>query len=259
MLRVKWTAVVAEIRSRIADGTYTPDQQLPTMRELAVAFDTTRATVEKAVRYLEARGILTVRDRSGIYVRRVAFYERRLVGDVFSEHDLVLAGEVDPGGLFERMTGATEDVQVTSEYARVPAPLRVAALLDLPPGTTVLERTWTYTTDGEPYQLARSYLPLAIAQAAGLAGPESERKGVGTLWQLIRDGGVALRYVYRALEARVPDPEEEKALALPPGTAVMDRWGALRLDDGTPVEAGVMTSARVRFTTDMDLWERTVR
>lgn len=254
----KTRRVVEGLRYRIEQGEF-PDGRLPTVPELRAAYDVSITTLDKALAELQSAGVITRRHGAGIFVRQRVVYERRLVGDVFAEHDLVLAGEVDEAGLFERMTGATQDVHVDTDYRLVPAPPRVAGLLSVAPGTIVLERSWIYTTDGQPYQLARSYLPMEVAQAAGLVDPGSERKGIGTLWQLIRDGGVPVRYVHRRIEGRMPTSDELTRLAVPPGTPVFDRWGAMRRGDGTPVEAGVTTipADQVSFVVDIDLETRT--
>lgn len=253
--------IETELRRRIAERVYKgPKPHLPTVRDMAAEFRTTRATINGIIRRLETDGLVTAKSRAGIYIREVDRHDRRIVHDVFGEHDLVVAGEVDENGLFERMTGTDRDVQVVAEYQTIPAPPRVAALLDLPAGTQVIERTWAYTEDGRPHQIAYSYLPLAVAAAAGLTGPEAEQKGIGTLWQLIRQGGLPIRYVHRRIEARMPSPEERKRLDIPPGTPVVDRWGAIRCADGTPVEAGVtvIPGDRVSFVVDIDLLERVV-
>lgn len=251
--------VEAALRQRVDTGP--PGKKLPTIRQLAAEFDTTKATVAGAIRRLEGEGLLTIRARGGIYIRDVNRYDRRVVQDVFGEHDLVVAGEIDEGGMYERMTGAQGDVQVDTEYRTVPAPPRVADLLGLPAGTHVLERTWAYREDDVPYQLARSYLPTTIAAAAGMTGPEVERKGITTLWQLIRQGGLPVRYVHRRIESRMPGPEERRALNIEPGTPVFDRWGRITCADGTPVEAGVtvIPADRVAFVVDIDLETRTVK
>lgn len=249
----------AGLRQRIAERSHTGKREkLPTVRQLAAEYQTTKATISGVIRRLESEGLLSVIGRSGIYTRPVNRHDRHLVQDVFGEHDLVIAGEIDEGGLYERMTGTSGTVRVDTEYRTTPAPPRVADLLGLPVGTQVLERTWAYYEDGKPYQLARSYLPAAIAAAAGMTGPEVERKGIGTLWQLIRRGGLPVRYVHRRIEARMPGPEERKALDIEPGTPVLDRWGAIRCVDGTPIEAGVtvIPADRVSFVVDIDLEAR---
>lgn len=271
--RGKGTRIAAALRARITDGFYT--HKLPTQRELAEQFGAGKGVVDRALRKLESEGLVWSRQGSGYYVRRRVLYERHLVGDVLDEHALAVAGEVDERGLFERMTGAGDDgdVDVATVYAHVPAPARVAALLKLPAGTRVLERTWSYTlllpgtVDGQPadevpYQIARSYMPLDVAAAAGLTGPESERKGIGTLWQLIQRGGYRPVLVHRRLESRMPTPAESAQLAILPGTPVFDLWGALYRDDGgAPMEAGlrVVPADRAAFVFDIDLRKGTAR
>jgi DNA-binding GntR family transcriptional regulator len=52
--------VAAALRLRIAGGEWEPRQRMPSVAELADAYDTSRATVTKALRKLSAEGLVTI-------------------------------------------------------------------------------------------------------------------------------------------------------------------------------------------------------
>jgi DNA-binding FadR family transcriptional regulator len=61
-------AVIAELQSRIANGTYTPGQKLPTEQQLCQEFGVSRTVVREAVASLRLGGRLTSRQGLGVFV-----------------------------------------------------------------------------------------------------------------------------------------------------------------------------------------------
>ncbi|PBC62945.1 GntR family transcriptional regulator [Streptomyces sp. Tue6028] len=60
--------VLGTLRTRIADGTYPLDSQLPPQRELAEMFDVSRDTVQRVIRELNSEGWIRSRQGSGTRV-----------------------------------------------------------------------------------------------------------------------------------------------------------------------------------------------
>jgi DNA-binding FadR family transcriptional regulator len=60
--------VVERIAAEIASGRYPPGTKLPTEQELIAAFNVSRTVVREAVAALRARGIVTTRQGSGVFV-----------------------------------------------------------------------------------------------------------------------------------------------------------------------------------------------
>lgn len=61
-------AVVHEVERSIAEGRYSPGQRLPSERGLAESFGVSRVVIREAMRALESRGYVKVRQGSGAYV-----------------------------------------------------------------------------------------------------------------------------------------------------------------------------------------------
>jgi GntR family transcriptional repressor for pyruvate dehydrogenase complex len=60
--------VVRELEERILEANWRKETRLPSERELATAFATSRATVREAIQRLVARGLLETRRGSGLFV-----------------------------------------------------------------------------------------------------------------------------------------------------------------------------------------------
>lgn len=254
--------VIAErLWERIKAGDFETGErrpQLPKVRDLAAEFKTTRATVDRAIRQLEATGVLEVIQGSGVYIRRPVFIRRHLYATTRLEYRRSIAGEDGPS--FEEMTGANE-VDVIPEYERRPAPPDIAKLLQVSLDEPVLVRTFRYEVDGQPHQIARSYMRTQLADAAGLTSPDVERKGVGTMvW--LRRAGVELGFSLGLVHSRLPTPDEARELAIPPGTSVNEPWRALypvgadeEVDAAVEVAVSVVRGDQVEYAWRVDFDE----
>lgn len=60
--------VVAQLRELIVDGRLAPGSRLPPERDLALRFQTSRATISQALRILSALGLVDIHHGSGVYV-----------------------------------------------------------------------------------------------------------------------------------------------------------------------------------------------
>lgn len=236
-MRGKTKAVAAAIRERIASGEYPPGSQLPRLQDLRREFGVGSITTMNAVlRLLESEGLLVVRHGSGIYVRKPHVVLRDLVAGLRVEYRLARGEEPPAVGIFEAVTGA-EGVTVTTEYQRMPAPERAAALLQCPYEAEVLERTFRVMIGDVPHQESRSYMLAATADRAGLTGPEVEQPGATTMAQLLAVGIVVDR-VRLIIGTRMPTAEETTSLAILPGTPVFAVWRPMFAGDD-PVEVSV--------------------
>jgi len=66
--QVKHKLIYDKLCNDIIKGTYKPGQQLPTENELAELFDTSRPTISRAMRDLQAKGLITRRQGQGTFV-----------------------------------------------------------------------------------------------------------------------------------------------------------------------------------------------
>ena len=64
----KFDKILTALRAEILSGKYQPQDRLPTRDDLAVKFDSTKVTIQKAMDVLLEEGILTARRGAGTYV-----------------------------------------------------------------------------------------------------------------------------------------------------------------------------------------------
>ncbi len=216
-----YKAIEDDIRSKIETGVWPPGTLLPSEAELAAEYGVSRETATRALRDLRTAGaVVSVRGRgpdSGTWVSPSPV-RRDLVAGLQMEYDQAVGGVPGDGtgGLFEAMTGL--DVQVHVDYQHRSAPAEVADALGVAEGIGLLERTFTYRADGLVHQIARSYITMATAAAAGLTGPEVERPGIGTIAQL-HAAGISPTHTQITITARRPSSSECEQLGILPS-----RW-----------------------------------
>jgi GntR family transcriptional regulator len=94
----------------------------------------------------------------------------------------------------------------------------IAERLGLPVGAQVLVRSRRYLSDGRPTELATSYIPWELAEGTAML---EENPGPGGVYARIEDAGHRLDHFDEDITARMPAPEEAKALRLAAGTPVL--------------------------------------
>ncbi len=222
----KYFHVKGQILSLIADRG--PGDPVPTERELAEAFATSRTTVRKAIAELVADGRLVHTQGRGTFVAQPKLMQVRQLTS-FSQ-DLTSEGW-RPGS-------------VLLDLAEVPADAEVAARLRVPEGQPVhrVERLRTALDQPIAHEIAHLSGPLP-----GL-GEELERHG--SLYATLRNSyGVELAVVEDVVETSVADPQQAALLGCDTGQPMLliHRTG---LDvDGKPVEwtRSVFRGDRFRF------------
>jgi GntR family transcriptional regulator len=104
------------------------------------------------------------------------------------------------------------------EVATVPAPPEIALRLGLDEGQDVVMRRLRFVVDELPVQLVRVYYEPGLVTGSKLERPVRIPDGVHA--ELRRLGVLVTRFVEDFLGARLPNPEEERALQLPSGVPV---------------------------------------
>jgi GntR family transcriptional regulator len=192
--------------------------RLPGEVQLCEQYAVSRTVVRQALDELEAEGRVIRRKGQGTFAA---------------------ARKVDET-LFQSLTGLHEDVEARGGSLRskvlqqelIPAPAGVAAELGLSEGEPVVVLERLRYANGEPWVLARTYLPPAIAP-----GILDEDLTEQSLYRLLEDRyGIELDNGTRLLEAVPATQSIAEALRLDPGDPVLllhsTAWDVL----GRPVE-----------------------
>jgi len=199
-------------RSLIMDGELHPRQVLPPIRQMATDWNVSPETAAKAVTMLKDSG-LAVTTHQGTFVADEIRLER-----------------TPAERLARHVEGANgEEVEVTAAGI-VPAPIYVAEILGVLPGTMVLRREEITRRDGRARMLAVDWVPGFAKDLCAQLLASVPIEG-GTIHAIERLTGRRTTFTRDALRGRAADAREAAALGVAIGTPILagvHRW----LDDG---------------------------
>ncbi len=206
--------IADQLRQRITTGEYKPGERLPTEPELMDSFQAARNTIRLAVAALANEGLVATEHGRGTFVR-----ERK----TFTYHaaraeraDRPSSWQTD--AYFDEARDAGREPSQTSAMRVDPASAEVAARLHVSENDLVVLRKITRYLDGQPWSDQDSWYRMDVSEQAGLAVPHDLPKG--TVRAMADAGHVEAGYVDELI-ARMPTPEEVRALSLASGVPVM--------------------------------------
>jgi GntR family transcriptional regulator len=238
--------IAAVLRAAIESGVYPPDTKLPSARTLAELHGVSQETASKAVAILKNEGLVISRTGSGAYVRKtpplLRFGVERFSRAKRAAGLAALKAEATAAKLSSH--------QEVLELAEVPAPDWVAKWYDLEPGTPVFKRRRREWIEDEPNQIADSYYRPEVVAGTAIT---QESTGLGGSYARLEEQGHILTKFHEEICARMPSPDEVRALRLPPGTPVMTVLRIAMTADG-PIEvfSSVMNARSAVFVYDFD-------
>jgi len=179
---------------------------------------------------------------------------RRRLGRVVADEQALLVLRAERLGRREREAGkgaflsdamaAGREASAEVEVARGVAPPEVAERLHLSQGDQVLIRRRRMLADGQPVQLATSYLPLQLVEGTQI---EQADTGTGGTYARLEELGHRLGRFQEDLSARMPLPDEARALRLGAGVPVIRVVRTAFDEQGAPVEVNEMVLAADRY------------
>lgn len=217
------------LRAEIAAGKPGPGERLGSETRLMERFDVSQGTVRHAIDVLRGEGIVMSEHGRGVFVRERPRL-RRLAHDRFARRHRE-AGEAAylAEAEAENATPGVDVWYVGPENV----PARIAVKLGVPDGAKVLARRRRYLSDGRPTELATSYIPWELAEGTAML---EENPGPGGVYARIEEQGHRLDHFDEEVSARMPTPEESKALNLASGTPVLTLVRTAYDTEGTAVE-----------------------
>lgn len=244
--RAAYRQIADRLRSAMLSGEMPPGARLPSERELIDRYKASRGTVRQAIALLRSEGRLDVQHGRGAFVRERPPV-RRLGQDRFAQRHrragraafLAEAAEV----------GRAASVEVL-HIGSAPVPEEFAATLGLTPGAEALRRSRRYLLDEEPVELATSWVPLDIS--AGTLIEEADT-GPGGIYARLEEVGHPLARFVEDVTARMPQPDEARALLLGPGIPVFRLVRSAHDGEGRVVEVCDTLMAADRYTLSYEL------
>jgi GntR family transcriptional regulator len=244
--RPVYLQIADRMREAIASGTLGPGAQLPSERVLMDQFNTARGTVRQAIAVVKAEGLVDTEHGRGAFVRRLPPV-KRVAHDRFARRHRQ-AGNA--AFLAEMATdGRTPEVEVL-EVGPGKASDDIAERLKIRAGAKVLVRRRRYLADGFPMELATSFVPWKFAEGTPMT---QANPGPGGIYARLEDGGHRLASFAEDVTARMPTPEEARALRLGPGVPVIVVVRTAIDTDDVPVEVCDTVMAADRYVLSYEL------
>lgn len=205
--------IAGMLRGAISSGRLPPGERLPSETELIEHFGVARMTVRQAVQELRSEGLVVAEQGRGVFVRETPQI-RRLASDRFTRKHRIdgtaMTAEAEDPGHSPQVDGSV----VSREK---PNPL-AAERLQVRANAKVVVWSRRYLIDGRPVETAVSYLPLAVADDARIKQGDI---GPGGIYARLEESGHPLARFTEEVTARLPTPEERRALQLESGAPVL--------------------------------------
>ncbi|CAM3214375.1 GntR family transcriptional regulator [Mycobacterium intermedium] len=206
--------IAGMLREAISSGQLDAGDRLPSEAELIKHFGVARMTVRQAMQVLGSEGLVVTQHGRGVFVRPTPAIHR-LASDRFARRHrasgkAAFAVEAEKSGY----TPQVDNIIVTREKPSS----TVAERLRLTADDEVVVRSRRYLADGRPVETAISYIPAALAQNTKI---EQVDTGPGGIYARLEDAGHILARFTEEVGARMPTPEEHRALQLPAGVPVL--------------------------------------
>jgi GntR family transcriptional regulator len=244
--RPAYLQIADHLRTAIVKSELEAGAQLPSERELMASYGAARGTVRQAIAALRAQGLIDVQHGRGAFVRTQPPV-RRLAHDRFARRHRD-AGKAAYLAELEA-EGRRPEVEVLG-IDSAPATPEIARRLQLTEGAPVLVRRRRYLADGQPMELATSYLPLDLVAGTKIGEPNP---GPGGIYARLEEMGHRLKRFTEDVSARMPLPEEARALQLPAGVPVFVLVRTAYDSEGRPVEVCDTTMAADRYVLSYEL------
>lgn len=204
--------IADHIRFRIADGTYGPDEQLPTVADLCEQYRCSTTVVRMALDVLRSAGLVVSQQGKGTFVRGDRPRQRRVINHLYAKRSR-------SSPLFAGISEAGKEPSLRSDTERLPASPVIAERLQVDAGAELVVTRYRFYADDEPVMLSTSYEPAALTDGTSIERPEeSPTTGVVARFDLI---DIHIDSVVEHVTARGAGPEEISALRIPHGVPVM--------------------------------------
>ncbi|WP_216912593.1 GntR family transcriptional regulator [Nocardia noduli] len=213
----KYLQISGYIRDLIHRGELAPGAEVPSERELAASWKVARPTAAKALNTLRQQGLVQSRRGSGTYVTDTSasarLREPPRYGTRYAEHEsaTIVSAEIVSG------------------------PEEVIAALELPGGTSVIERKRLVTTESGAARIATSWFPGEFATAAELLLHTEPIPG-GVAEYVARTTGFEVAYARDRVSARLASTQERRLLDVPRPAAVLVYHLTLHAADNSPLQ-----------------------
>jgi len=209
--RAVFRQIADHLRDAIEEGRLGENEQIPSETMLTEHYGVARMTVRHAIQVLQSEGLVLAEHGRGVFVRPRPPV-RRLASDRFARRHR----QQGKAAFIAEAEQAGSRPEVDSIVIREERPSRDISSR-LGGIRKVVARHRRYLLDGQPVEAAVSYIPLDIATGTPMAETDT---GPGGIYARLEETGHALDHFDEEVRARMPMPDETRALRLAPGVPV---------------------------------------
>jgi GntR family transcriptional regulator len=243
--RPPYRQIATALRAAIAAGQLVAGDRLPSESELVERYGVARMTARQAIQELRTEGLVVSEHGRGVFVRSAPVV-RRLASERFARRHRE-RGKAAFSVEAEK-TGYSASVDRIKVYEG-PAPAGIAERLGLAPGETVVIRDRRYLANNEPIETAVSYVPADLARGTAIAKQDA---GPGGIYARLEESGHTLDHFREEVGARMPTPDERRALQLSPGVPVITLVRTAYDTQGRAVEVCDTVKAAYAYVLEYD-------
>ena len=222
----KAQAIGNALAARIVEGDIAPGTWLPSERALAREYAADRSTVRRALRMLAEQGLVRLRPGAGTQVRE-SRRVRRAAADITRQ-----VGTWRGFHVSAQKDGRTPFTRTT--VREIEAGASLAARLDVPEGTRVLERARVQGVEGEPpIQTATTWvIPEIVERIPVLREVDT---GPGGIYSRLEEIGLRITFE-ESVTCRLPCADERETLEIGADQPVLTLWRRAYDQDDRVVE-----------------------
>ncbi|MCZ4096267.1 GntR family transcriptional regulator [Streptomyces sp. SID13666] len=248
--RPEYLRIAAEVRAQIHDGTYAPDDRLPTLPELCEAHGVSETTIRNALAVLRNEGLIETRTRAGTIVRKRPPVHRMAA-------DRYRTNTTAPQTAFTKDQGiGWSEYRLDKRYVKKRADAELAALFECEIGEPLLARHFVFYDNDAPTQMSISYVRWSDVAATPVADPINEPWPGGTRAQF-KTLGIHVNRITESFTTAMPTEDEQATLRIGGSVPVIRFTRRHVADDGRVVEVAHPIVRRgdttvVEFAIDLD-------
>lgn len=218
---VKYQEISNEMRKRIFDSFYSPDQPIPDEISLSNQFACSRMTMRKALDILVMEGILYRKRGHGTFIVKSSLQKHKV--NVGSKESLGLTQLIKEKGMVVTSQIIKFEVKFPTE--------EIAVQLSIDGDSPVYDIIRLRMVDNEPYVLEHTYMPTHLIPGI------NENVLLSSVYSHINETlGLTMAGLHRKIRASKPNQYDKEYLGCLPDDPILEVEQVCYLNNGIPFE-----------------------
>ncbi|MDD4508805.1 MAG: GntR family transcriptional regulator [Eubacteriaceae bacterium] len=214
----KYEKIAEDVQSKIEQGEYKPNEQIPLVTEMCDTYGVSKITVKKAMDLLVLRGLIVKRRGAGSFVKNIEIGALQSFPEMSSQ----LSGfSADYANTPVRVTSVVHDFSIVSPSEKVADKLKITS------GDFVYQICRTRLADGVPKVIEYTYMPIDV-----IPGLKKEDVEASIYHHIEKELGLTVYSAHRTVRAVMPTVLEKERLSLEDHIPLLEVEQVAFLKDG---------------------------